>query len=297
MRARIKVLVDKIGMDAFRELVDEELKGDWVDERDFSIDHLVFVHDEEANAPGVPESHGSPNGDKSEFEAWVDANVQPQRQEGFVTATVKVDPRRPHPGAVPRPRPDHARLHRRLRPHHRAAEPRPALGPATSPSTTSGSASRSWTSPRPAPSASPTWSAAPAPTAASSASPASMGLNRGAPEAARGDGDHRSAHQADPHQDERLPQRLLPAPHRHDRLLRRVDQGRRPHDPRLHPPHRRQLRGRRRRLRPSAQGAAAGQARPGCGRALDPPLRGEPERRRELQRLRRPHRLRRASRS
>src|SRR5579884_1945902 len=35
-RARIKVLIDKIGMDAFRELVDEELKGDWVAERDFS---------------------------------------------------------------------------------------------------------------------------------------------------------------------------------------------------------------------------------------------------------------------
>src|SRR6201995_5716989 len=29
-RARIKVLVDKIGMAAFRELVDEELRGDWV---------------------------------------------------------------------------------------------------------------------------------------------------------------------------------------------------------------------------------------------------------------------------
>ena len=83
MRARIKVLVDKIGMDAFRELVDEELKGDWVDERDFTIDHLLFVHDEEADAPAVPESHGSPNGDKSEFDAWVDANVAPQRQEGF----------------------------------------------------------------------------------------------------------------------------------------------------------------------------------------------------------------------
>ena len=43
MRARIKVLVDKIGMDAFRELVDEELEGDWVDERDFTIDHLLYV--------------------------------------------------------------------------------------------------------------------------------------------------------------------------------------------------------------------------------------------------------------
>jgi sulfite reductase beta subunit-like hemoprotein len=90
MRARIKVLVDKIGMDAFRELVDEELKGDWVDERDFTIDHLLYVHDEEADAPAVPESYGSPNDDKSEFDAWVEANVAPQRQEGFVTATVKV---------------------------------------------------------------------------------------------------------------------------------------------------------------------------------------------------------------
>ena len=37
-RARIKVLIDKIGIDAFREQVDEELEGDWVDERDFDVD-------------------------------------------------------------------------------------------------------------------------------------------------------------------------------------------------------------------------------------------------------------------
>ncbi len=60
MRARIKVLVDKIGMDAFREMVEEELKGDWVNERDFSVDHLLFEDDEEANAPAVPESPSSP---------------------------------------------------------------------------------------------------------------------------------------------------------------------------------------------------------------------------------------------
>ncbi len=30
-RARIKVLVDKVGIDAFRELVEEELEGDWVE--------------------------------------------------------------------------------------------------------------------------------------------------------------------------------------------------------------------------------------------------------------------------
>jgi sulfite reductase (ferredoxin) len=53
-RARIKVLVDKIGIDAFRDLVDEEIKADWVTERDFSIDRILFDHDEEASAPGEP---------------------------------------------------------------------------------------------------------------------------------------------------------------------------------------------------------------------------------------------------
>ena len=38
-RARIKVLVDKIGIEALREQVEEELQGDWVAERDFSIEH------------------------------------------------------------------------------------------------------------------------------------------------------------------------------------------------------------------------------------------------------------------
>jgi sulfite reductase beta subunit-like hemoprotein len=89
-RARIKVLVDKIGMDAFREMVDEELKGDWVNERDFSIDHMLFFDDEEANAPAVPENPPSPNGDRSEFERFVEANVKPQRQEGFSTVQVRV---------------------------------------------------------------------------------------------------------------------------------------------------------------------------------------------------------------
>jgi sulfite reductase beta subunit-like hemoprotein len=89
-RARIKVLIDKIGIDAFREMVEEELEGDWVSERDFAIDHLRYVHDEEASALAPPSEYASPNGDRSEFERWVDANVVPQRQDGFSSATVKV---------------------------------------------------------------------------------------------------------------------------------------------------------------------------------------------------------------
>jgi sulfite reductase beta subunit-like hemoprotein len=84
------VLIDKIGIDAFREMVEEELAGDWVAERDFSIEHLLFTDDEEGNAPPVPAQVASPNGDRSEFDRFVEANVAPQRQEGFSTVTVKV---------------------------------------------------------------------------------------------------------------------------------------------------------------------------------------------------------------
>src|SRR5689334_11445205 len=70
-RARIKVLIDKIGIDAFREMVEEELNGDWVEERDFSIDRIVFEYDEEANAPAKPHSFATPNGDNREFTHFV----------------------------------------------------------------------------------------------------------------------------------------------------------------------------------------------------------------------------------
>jgi sulfite reductase beta subunit-like hemoprotein len=89
-RARIKVLVDKIGIDAFRELVEDELEGEWVAERDFSLDGILFDHDEEANAPDPPTTHATPNGDLKEFEHFAQTNVQPQRQQGFSTVEVTV---------------------------------------------------------------------------------------------------------------------------------------------------------------------------------------------------------------
>jgi sulfite reductase beta subunit-like hemoprotein len=89
-RARIKVMVDKIGIDAFREQVEEELRGDWVAERDFSLEPLLFIDDEQAAAPAVPETYSSPNGDRSEYERFREANVAPQRQQGFSTVEVKI---------------------------------------------------------------------------------------------------------------------------------------------------------------------------------------------------------------
>jgi sulfite reductase beta subunit-like hemoprotein len=89
-RARIKVLIDKIGIDAFRDMVEEELDGDWVEERDFSLDRIVFEYDEEANAPAKPHAFATPNGDNREFMRFVETNVQRQRQPGFSTVEVKV---------------------------------------------------------------------------------------------------------------------------------------------------------------------------------------------------------------
>jgi sulfite reductase beta subunit-like hemoprotein len=90
-RARIKVLIDKIGIDAFRAIVEEELEGDWVAERDFSLDGILFDHDEEANAPAGRDGRASPNGDSREFWHFLESNVRPQRQAGFSTVEVKVE--------------------------------------------------------------------------------------------------------------------------------------------------------------------------------------------------------------
>ncbi len=87
-RARIKVFVDKFGIDELRRQVEEELKGDWVDERDFSLDK--FVYDETASAPGPYTPQASPNGDQREFDRFVESAVKPQRQAGYSTVHVHV---------------------------------------------------------------------------------------------------------------------------------------------------------------------------------------------------------------
>ncbi len=89
-RARIKFLIDRVGIEEFQRMVEEELKGDWVAERDFDPEPLLFDDDEEAKAPPPPLQSGQPNGDSRAFDAWVAANVLPQRQAGFSSAEVKV---------------------------------------------------------------------------------------------------------------------------------------------------------------------------------------------------------------
>lgn len=89
-RARIKVYIDRIGMDAFREEVIEEMKGDWTNERDFDPTPLLFVPDEDAAAPTDIEGLSSPNGDLTEFNAFCEHNVFEQKQDGFSAVMIKV---------------------------------------------------------------------------------------------------------------------------------------------------------------------------------------------------------------
>jgi len=89
-RARIKVFVDKYGIEELRKQAEEELQGEWVAERDFSIERRLFADDEREGAPAPPQSYGSPNGDVSEFDRFRAANVREQKQQGFVTVEVKV---------------------------------------------------------------------------------------------------------------------------------------------------------------------------------------------------------------
>jgi len=89
-RARIKVFVDKFGIEEMQRQVEEELQGDWVAERDFNPQPKLFIHDESADAPPVPTSFGTPGGDAAEFEAFEQANVTPQVQDGFSAVQVKI---------------------------------------------------------------------------------------------------------------------------------------------------------------------------------------------------------------
>ena len=233
-RARIKVLIDKIGIDAFREMVEEELEGDWVDERDFDVERLSSMDDEEANAPAPPAAYASPNGDRSEFDRFREANVKPQRQEGFSAVEVKVTPRRPHPRAAPRA-------------GGRSCASSPGGYART---TVQQNFVLRWVRDE---SVYDVWErlgelglgdaganeitdvvSCPGTDSCKLGITSSMGLNQAVQERIESMRDHRSADQAHPRQDVRLPERLQPAPHRQHRLLRRLAQGRRANRPRLH---------------------------------------------------------------
>jgi sulfite reductase beta subunit-like hemoprotein len=89
MKARIKFFIARIGIDEFRKLVDEEMKEDWA-QRSFDPTQLLFIENEEQDAPEPPLGGYSTNGHSPEFEHWVETNVEDQKQAGFKMAHVKL---------------------------------------------------------------------------------------------------------------------------------------------------------------------------------------------------------------
>ena len=90
-KARIKFLVHRVGIEAFLEMVEDELKGDWA-KRDYPLDELLFRDDESADAPTlVTEAPEIAEADQEMFERFMRTNVTAQRQTGYSAVEVKVD--------------------------------------------------------------------------------------------------------------------------------------------------------------------------------------------------------------
>jgi len=89
MKARIKFLIARIGIDEFRKLVEEELKEEWA-QKSFDPTPLLFIEDEEKDALGPPPGGNATNGHSPEFDRWVESNVEDQKQAGYKVAHIKL---------------------------------------------------------------------------------------------------------------------------------------------------------------------------------------------------------------
>ena len=84
MMARLKVLIDRIGLDEFREMVDAEL------ENIGPIDPAPYMEIDELlreTPPVAPAPNGV--GASEEFATWRETNVEAQRQQGYYAVNVK----------------------------------------------------------------------------------------------------------------------------------------------------------------------------------------------------------------
>ena len=92
LKARLKFLVHRVGAEAFRQMVEEELQKGWAEETP-PLEALLYLDDEAADARGVPVDLPSPNGggDAVRFERFLAANVRPQVQPGYSAVEASVD--------------------------------------------------------------------------------------------------------------------------------------------------------------------------------------------------------------
>ena len=179
-RARIKVFVDKFGIDELRRQVDEERKGDWVKERDFDVAKLRFDDDEEAVVTKLPMAtdFAQPNGDRSD----VPAVGRGQRQEAapgrLQHRPGERHPRRPDARSSSAASPRSCATSAAATPARRSARTSSCAGCATRRPTPSGSGSARSGWPIRAPTRSSTRSRCPGTDSCKLGITSSMGLNR-----------------------------------------------------------------------------------------------------------------------
>lgn len=90
LKARLKFLVHRVGEEAFREMVDEELKKGWSAETP-PLEELLYLDDEESDARDISLELPSPNGDAARFEQFLAANVRAQVQPGYSAVEASID--------------------------------------------------------------------------------------------------------------------------------------------------------------------------------------------------------------
>jgi sulfite reductase (ferredoxin) len=84
-RARLKFLIDKIGVEEFLKLVEEERLA--LKEKIYKIDRNILPQ------PALPENLKIPSveiEDKKEYEKWLNTNVLEQKQKGFYAVQIKI---------------------------------------------------------------------------------------------------------------------------------------------------------------------------------------------------------------
>ena len=87
MMARIKVLIHRHGIDAFREQVEQELQEPWATEGNFDPTPLMAFARE---TPPPLSTNGHAGGDNPASQLWKKTNVLAQAQEGYYVAFAKV---------------------------------------------------------------------------------------------------------------------------------------------------------------------------------------------------------------
>ena len=89
-KARIKFTIARLGIDKFREMIDEELEGDWA-KKEIDLDSLMFVDDEDSDAPAVDSGATPEPADDPAYAYWKRTNIEAQRQDGFSVVFVRVE--------------------------------------------------------------------------------------------------------------------------------------------------------------------------------------------------------------